>query len=214
MVGVMWRPMASLSLASSPRCHTGFLSIGSRLCSRASFRPRLTTTPLHFANPSPPSGRVEDFHLQTVVHARHTMKGPGGMPGPLRLVGKPAAERSTLRMVWQAGRMPLQSMTYVCIDARNSAFGTERPIFLCFDRRTGSGTEPTAETGRSLRFRLVLAGISRRRVRFSRQTRLVDEMIANRPQALEIAFGVILPTDSDCKYSGRECYYWAGVSGS
>jgi hypothetical protein len=96
MVGVMWKPMASLSLASSPRCHTGFLSIGSRLCSRASFRPRLTTTPLHFANPSPPSGRVEDFHLQTVVHARHTMKGPGGMPGPFRLAGKPAAQRSTV----------------------------------------------------------------------------------------------------------------------
>jgi len=30
----------------------------------ASFRPRLTATPLRFANPSPPSGWVEDFHLQ------------------------------------------------------------------------------------------------------------------------------------------------------
>ncbi|MGO8735186.1 MAG: hypothetical protein ACLQVM_20605, partial [Terriglobia bacterium] len=38
----------------------------------ASFRPRLTTTPLRFANPSPPSGWVEDFHLQAVEHARHT----------------------------------------------------------------------------------------------------------------------------------------------
>src|SRR5471030_1236978 len=38
----------------------------------ASFRPRLTTTPLRFANPSPPSGWIEDFHLQAVVHARHT----------------------------------------------------------------------------------------------------------------------------------------------
>jgi hypothetical protein len=27
---------------------------------------------LRFANPSPPSGWVEDFHLQTVEHARHT----------------------------------------------------------------------------------------------------------------------------------------------
>jgi hypothetical protein len=26
---------------------------------------------LHFANPSPPSGWVEDFHLQAVEHARH-----------------------------------------------------------------------------------------------------------------------------------------------
>ena len=38
----------------------------------ASFRPRLATTPLRFANPSPPSGWIEDFHLQAVVHARHT----------------------------------------------------------------------------------------------------------------------------------------------
>jgi hypothetical protein len=42
----------------------------------ASFRPRLATTPLRFANPSPPSGRVKDFHLQAVDHARHTMKKP------------------------------------------------------------------------------------------------------------------------------------------
>ena len=42
----------------------------------ASFRPRLATTPLRFANPSPPSGWVKDFHLQAVDHARHTRKGP------------------------------------------------------------------------------------------------------------------------------------------
>jgi metallo-beta-lactamase class B len=29
-------------------------------------------TPLRFANPSPPSGWIEDFHLQAVVHTRHT----------------------------------------------------------------------------------------------------------------------------------------------
>jgi len=40
----------------------------------ATFRLRLTTTPLRFANPSPPSGWVEDFHLQAVKHARHTQK--------------------------------------------------------------------------------------------------------------------------------------------
>jgi len=40
----------------------------------ASFRPRLATTPLRFTNPSPPSGWVEDFHLQAVEHARHTVK--------------------------------------------------------------------------------------------------------------------------------------------
>ena len=38
----------------------------------ASFRPRLTTTPLRFAITSPPSGWEEDLHLQAVDHARHT----------------------------------------------------------------------------------------------------------------------------------------------
>jgi hypothetical protein len=38
----------------------------------ASFRPRLATTPLRFANPSPPSGWIKDFHLQAVDHAQHT----------------------------------------------------------------------------------------------------------------------------------------------
>ena len=46
----------------------------------ASFRPRLAATPLRFANPSPPSGWVEDSHLQAVDHARHTKKGPGPWP--------------------------------------------------------------------------------------------------------------------------------------
>jgi len=43
----------------------------------ASFRPHLAVTPLRFANPSPPSGWIEeDFHLQAVDHARHTTKTP------------------------------------------------------------------------------------------------------------------------------------------
>ncbi len=36
----------------------------------ASFRPRLTASPLRFAISSPPSGWEEDFHLQAVKHAR------------------------------------------------------------------------------------------------------------------------------------------------
>jgi len=44
----------------------------------ASFRPHLAMTPLRFANPSPPSGWIEDFHLQAVVHARHTSKSRAG----------------------------------------------------------------------------------------------------------------------------------------
>ena len=38
----------------------------------ASLRPHLTMAPLRFANPSPPSGWIEDSHLQAVDHARHT----------------------------------------------------------------------------------------------------------------------------------------------
>lgn len=40
----------------------------------ASFKPRLTTTPLRFASPSPPSGWTGDFHLRAAEHARHTIK--------------------------------------------------------------------------------------------------------------------------------------------
>ena len=38
----------------------------------AFFRPTLASTPLRFANPSPPSGWVKDFHLQASSHTRHT----------------------------------------------------------------------------------------------------------------------------------------------
>ena len=51
--------------------------VATLLC--ASFRPRLAATPLRFANPSPPSGWVEDSHLQANVHARHTKKRPAAV---------------------------------------------------------------------------------------------------------------------------------------
>ena len=43
----------------------------------ASFRRRLATTPLRFANPSPPSGWIRDSHPQAEKHARHTKKNAG-----------------------------------------------------------------------------------------------------------------------------------------
>src|SRR4051812_10738452 len=47
----------------------------------ASFRRRLATTPLRFANTSPPSGCVGDLHPQVVEHARHTTEPlRGGRP--------------------------------------------------------------------------------------------------------------------------------------
>jgi len=55
----------------------------------AFFRPHLAATPLRFASPSPSSGWTEDFHLQAVVHARHTKRklrvsGAKSMGGTLR----------------------------------------------------------------------------------------------------------------------------------
>src|SRR5579863_6653045 len=47
----------------------------------AFFRPHLAMAPLRFANPSPPSGWIEDFHLQAVVRTRHTIKMAGLAPG-------------------------------------------------------------------------------------------------------------------------------------
>src|SRR5262249_41669742 len=51
---------------------------------RASFRPRLAATPSRFANPSPPSGWIEDSHLQAVDHARHTSDGRRASPAAAR----------------------------------------------------------------------------------------------------------------------------------
>jgi len=55
----------------------------------ASFRPHLAATPLRFANPSPPSGRVGDSHPQAVEHARHTKSGCGVCRNPLKFVARP-----------------------------------------------------------------------------------------------------------------------------
>ena len=67
------------SLARHRRPPIRFLFIGSASLLHASFRPRLAASvilPLRFANPSSPSDWVEDFHLQAVEHARHTIKSP------------------------------------------------------------------------------------------------------------------------------------------
>src|ERR1700752_2007374 len=46
----------------------------------ASFRPHLAMTALRFANPSPSTGWIKDFHLQAVDHARHTRNGARRCP--------------------------------------------------------------------------------------------------------------------------------------
>src|SRR6266487_5086847 len=60
----------------------------------ASFRPPLAATPLRFANPSPPSGWIEDFHLQAVDHARHAKKGPGVLLRAPRLTDQSSVSNS------------------------------------------------------------------------------------------------------------------------
>ena len=70
------RPAETASYSVSVRQVTALLD--------ASFEPCLTAAPLRFANTSPPSGCVEDFHLQVAKHARHTIKrcesSKGGSP--------------------------------------------------------------------------------------------------------------------------------------
>src|SRR5215813_5763838 len=49
------------------KCHGGHR----RGCSKS-----YAKRPDRFANPSPPSGRIEDFHFRAAEHARHTTKPP------------------------------------------------------------------------------------------------------------------------------------------
>jgi hypothetical protein len=86
--GFTTRPLmgADFAITCSPvrpgrPCYPVFVHRAADLL-HASFRPRLATTPLRFANPSPPSGWIEDFHLQTLDHARHTAKRAPAMPEP------------------------------------------------------------------------------------------------------------------------------------
>ena len=67
-------------LARHRRPHIQFLSIGSRVCSTLLSDPASRLTPLRFANPSPPSGWEEDFHLQAIEHARHNRHRGSGRP--------------------------------------------------------------------------------------------------------------------------------------
>jgi hypothetical protein len=57
-----------------------------------SFRRHLAVTPLRFANPSPPSGGIGDFHPQAIEHAGHTtnpLSREGRELGGRRVLGGP-----------------------------------------------------------------------------------------------------------------------------
>src|SRR5208282_3230208 len=83
------------SLPTRPRVLASYPVLVHRHTSllHASFRPRLATTPLRFANPSPPSGWIRDLHPQTVEHARHTMTAIKPPWKTLRVYHIPAARR-------------------------------------------------------------------------------------------------------------------------
>jgi hypothetical protein len=74
----------------------------------ASFRPHLAATPLRFANPSPLSGWIEDFHLQAADHARHTANGSRECAPDDRLR---EAIRRAAKQVWIASSLSLLAMT-------------------------------------------------------------------------------------------------------
>jgi hypothetical protein len=65
-----------LSCPLAPRIR--FLYIGSRVCSTLLSDPTSRRRPCASTNPSPPSGWVKNFHLQTAEHARHTTPGAVG----------------------------------------------------------------------------------------------------------------------------------------
>src|ERR1700751_1993241 len=69
------------SLVRSGRPHYPVLVHRAAVLLHAFFRPHLAMTPLRFANPSPPSGWIEDFHLRAVVHTRHTKESPDRWDG-------------------------------------------------------------------------------------------------------------------------------------
>jgi hypothetical protein len=76
----------------------------------ASFRPHLAMTPLRFANPSPSSGWIEDFHLQAVDHARHTTK----REGPEKAL--PVRAGLSAPRIWRTLH-PRRATTRLCFDA-------------------------------------------------------------------------------------------------
>src|SRR6266568_2465749 len=92
----MW---TSQSVACSSGAHASYPVLVHRVAPllRASFRPRLAAAPLRFANPSPPSGWVEDLHLLAVEHARHTT-GPARCASlPYLRLAPPTAQRPARR---------------------------------------------------------------------------------------------------------------------
>ena len=108
----------------------------------ASFRPRLATTPLRFANPSPPSGWVEDSHLQAAEHGQHTEKRRQGLTRRPKV--PPCQAASVLSS-------PVSDALVGDLGEVAAALtATNRPLDQCHFCNPGS---PARECGRALRSR-------------------------------------------------------------
>ena len=99
---------------------------------RASFRPRLTATPLRFANPSPPSGWAGDFHPQAIEHARHKDKTP---PSTLMCGATETAPQ-------KPGRSPMDENRIRGLRCRASGRMTGKPISIKRLALLGSSAPP------------------------------------------------------------------------
>jgi len=95
----------------------------------ASLRPHLTMAPLRFANPSPPSGWIEDSHLQAVDHARHTKQRLRYQPFFTALAVKPSCHGSAFSRVGASGN-PGAVHTVACgqLDLDFIALGIDRVV--------------------------------------------------------------------------------------
>jgi hypothetical protein len=79
---------------------------------------------LRFANPSPPSGWIEDLHLQALDHARHTTKKPGG-------------EARLFQFDWSVSELVVQAKSA----NRRGRLGVEAEAATTSQRRHGSRAE-------------------------------------------------------------------------
>ena len=87
----------------------------------ASFRPHLAMTPLRFTNPSPPSGWIEDFHLQAVVMLG-TRKYPPAKPGalgmgPLKAAGLDPKVHLVATLETFSLKIPIQPAVQLFLDS-------------------------------------------------------------------------------------------------
>jgi hypothetical protein len=137
---------------------------------RAFFRPPVAGTPLRFADPSPPSGWVKDFHLQVSVHTPHTLQPPFRRQNRLESrfagrIARPTLAKGSTYIIWMTkfewhwaeacptwDQQYTKSFSYIkwhwakaCITKHESFCVLQRFFFLpqhCCTTRTGRIANP------------------------------------------------------------------------